>query len=171
MPTESASNMLSFIDVGTFVCSVVIATLISLLTFIVEIRKYKRDLVLQAITANRINWIAEVRTLLTRFLHIYMDGSVGTANTNELKKLLVELRLYFHNQLYSNDYNDFFDCLKKCCNEPYSPDNENALIEAAQGVLKRAWVRLKIEGGQNKQADEKIRKAVQEYIEQDEKIK
>lgn len=107
MPTESASNMLSFIDVGTFVCSVVIATLISLLTFIVEIRKYKRDLVLQAITANRINWIAEVRTLLTRFLHIYMDGSVGTANTNELKKLLVELRLYFHNQLYSNDYNDF----------------------------------------------------------------
>lgn len=146
-----------FVNWTTFLCSVVVATIISLATFIVDIRRHKRDVITQSITANRIEWISDVRNLISEFLNAYIDKK----SRNDLIKLMGKIRLYFHNE--SAYYQDFFTCMKACCEEPYSETRAEELIQKAQAILKSAWIRIKIEGEQRKEDDLKIRKLVDDY--------
>ncbi len=107
---------------------------------------------------NRINWIFDVRNLISEFLFAYIDGRPK----NDLVKLLGKIRLYFHNE--SAYYQDFFAFMGQCCNEPYSDERADDLIQKSQIILKAAWVRIKIEGGQSKDDDLRIRKLVDEYM-------
>ena len=147
-----------FINWTTFLCSIIVATIISLATFFVDIGRHKQDVITQSITANRINWISDVRNLISEFLFAYIDGRPK----NDLVKLLGKIRLYFHNE--SAYYQDFFAFMGQCCNEPYSDERADDLIQKSQIILKAAWVRIKIEGGQSKDDDLRIRKLVDEYM-------
>lgn len=147
-----------FINWATFFCSIIVATVISLATFLVDIRRHKQDSITQSITANRINWISNVRTLISEFLYAYIEEQ----SKKDLIKLMGKIRLYFHNE--SAYYQDFFACLKKCCEEPYSEEQADELIQQSQIILKSAWVRIKVEGGQSKEDDLRIRELVEEYM-------
>ena len=142
----------------TFLCSVIVATIISLATFLVNIKSHKQDVITQSITVNRIEWISDVRNLFSEFLYAYIDKK----SKDDLVKLMGKIRLFFHNE--SAYYQDFFTCMKKCCEEPYSEERAEEFIQKAQVILKSAWIRIKIEGGQRKEDDLKIRELVDEYI-------
>lgn len=148
----------NFVNWMTFICSVIVATIISLATFLVDINRHKRDVIAQSITSHRIEWISDVRNLISKFLYAYIDKQPS----DNLIKLMGKIRLYFHNE--SDYYQDFFACMRKCCKEPYSEERAEELIQKAQAILKSAWIRIKIEGGQRKEDDLKIRKLVNEYI-------
>ena len=148
--------MENFIDWITFLCSVVIASIISLITYFTNLKKHKDDVITQAITVNRIEWIANVRKLIGEFLSAYMTGK----SKKELNMLRMQIELYIRK---NSDYSRFSSALKKCCDEDYTEDNLNELIEASQTVLHRVWRRIKIEGGQSKKDDERIRKLIDEY--------
>lgn len=152
--------MESFSNALTLLCSVVIATAISLASFLYETRKHRQTLMTQAVTANRIAWISEVRILLINFLLCYIDKE-PQANLNKIR---IKIRLYFHNEGY---YKSFFSCLKKCCEEPYSEQTKEELIKETQSILKSAWTRIKIEGGQQKKDDLRVRKLVKNYLDYD----
>ena len=120
-----------FINWTTFLCSIIVATIISLATFFVDIRRHKQDVITQSITANRINWISDVRNLISEFLFAYIDGRPK----NDLVKLLGKIRLYFHNE--SAYYQDFFAFMGQCCNEPYSDERADDL----DGVVNKRGAR------------------------------
>ena len=142
----------------TFLCSVVIATIISLATFFMDMRKHKQDTITQSITTNRIEWISNVRTLMSEFLCAYIDKRPK----EDLVKLMCKVRLYFYDE--STNYSDFYACMKKCCENPYSEENAEELIQKTQIILKGPWVRIKIEGGQSKEDNLRIKKLVDEYM-------
>ena len=105
----------------TFLCSVIVATIISLATFLVNIKSHKQDVITQSITVNRIEWISDVRNLFSEFLYAYIDKK----SKDDLVKLMGKIRLFFHNE--SAYYQDFFTCMKKCCEEPYSEERAEEL--------------------------------------------
>lgn len=140
----------------TFFCSVIVATIISLATFFSDIRKHKQDLIAQAITANRIEWITNVRKLVGDFLSAY----VSKRSQEDLTVIRIQIELYLCKNRY---YNRLSLLLKDCCDGTYSLEKVEKVIEEAQIVLQRAWRRIKIEGGQNKKDDQYITEAVDEY--------
>lgn len=141
----------------TFLCSVIIATIISLVTFFYDVRKHRQSTITQAITANRIEWISQVRTLVGDFICAYIDGKPQ----NELRKLKIRVQLFCRDK---QDYNKMLDCMERCCHTPYKEELCSELISATQYVLQRVWVRMKIEGGQNAKSDSNIREQIDFYI-------
>lgn len=148
--------MENFIDWTTFFCSVIVASAISLATYFTDIRKHKEDIVTQAITVNRIEWITNVRKLIGEFLSAYMIEKPE----KELNILRMQIELYIRN---NEDYRELSLALENCCKKDYSEDNLNELIKASQIVLQRVWRRIKVEGGQRKKDDERMRKLIDEY--------
>lgn len=140
----------------TFICSVVIATLISLATFLFEIQKHKQNLITHTLTTNRLQWIADVRALLNEFLCAYIDQKPE----KELRKLKAHIELFLVDK---PTYQELTPCMENCCSHSYTEESYKKLIIASQNVLQEVWIRIKIEGGQNKATDEKIQKMVEDY--------
>lgn len=142
----------------TFFCSTLVATFISLLTFYFDIVKHKKDLIAQAITSNRIDWIMQMRTLVAEFICAYIDQRP----TNELQKIKIQIQLMCRHKV---DYDKILECIDTCCKDTENVGaNCDALIEVTQYVLQKVWVRIKIEGGQTAKDEIKIRKQVDDWV-------
>ena len=156
--------MNGFIDWTTFFFSVVAAAVASWVALILDAQKHKRDVVTQAITSNRMEWIAQVRNLIGEFLCAYINKEPK----ENLLKLMFKIELYLR-QNGSADYEHLITCMERCYNQPYMNSDGNSraacdeLVHAAQTVLHNTWIRIKIEGGQSAKKDDSIRKQIEKY--------
>lgn len=141
----------------TFFCSVIVAAIVSLATFLFDVKKHKESLITEAITANRIEWVTNVRELIGEFLCAYIDGK----SKQDLIKLIMKVKLFLRDK---PDYNKLVECMNDCCEGTFSQEKADKLIQVAQYVFQRVWVRIKIEGGQSQHQDSKVREMVDKYV-------
>lgn len=147
----------NFVNWVTFFCSVIVATIISLVTFFFDVKKHRQTLITQAVTVNRIEWISDVRKLIGDFLTVYIDGK----SKEDLAKITMKVELYLRDK---PDYNKMLYCMRACYEGSYSEAKAQELVKATQYVFQRVWARIKIEGGQSKGKDANIRALVDDYV-------
>ena len=147
----------------TVIFSSIIATLISAGTLIHSVIKHNKDSIVNSITLNRIEWIGQVRDLVSQFLCAYIDKE----SESDLRKKALKVELMTRNKSGINDYSPMLKSLKACCEDAsldYNTDSMEANVEqmvlSTQYVLSRVWTRIKLVGGQNKKKDNKIREKV-----------
>ena len=110
----------------------------------------KQRLTSEIITKNRMDWIAEVRSLVSDFLKIYVEQG----NNTELKNIRNKISLYMREDHTS--YSDLLSQLDRCIASGYNQQNCDEAIQKAQVVFSEVWIRMKREAGMTKQTDEKI---------------
>lgn len=140
-------------NILTISISILGAFFVSVFTLIFNIRKEKKQMIIQSVTQNRMDWIENVRQLLSEFLCAY----VSNASETELRKLKAKCELYFNNKEF---YNLLIQQMELCCKQPYNsgqPQNYEKLVHHCQYVLARSWERIKMEGGQSIQENKKIK--------------
>ena len=148
----------------TVIFSGIIATLISVGTLIHNIIKHHNDSIVNSITLNRIEWIGQVRELVSQFLCAYIDKE----DENNLRKIALKVELMTRNKGDSNDYLPILESLQECIdtsstnNEKIRKTNIRNVVYSTQYVLYRVWTRIRVEGGMNKKKDYKIRDKVNE---------
>lgn len=101
----------------------------------------RRGVITAAISANRIEWIGEVRGLIRDFLIEYKRVA--------RKENLTDI--YSHIMLFLNPYSDVYvglaEAMKRCINEGYTDDNYWSVVQNGQIVLDISWRRIKREAG------------------------
>lgn len=124
---------------------------ISALAYFVSKRKVFTDL----IATNRLDWIKEVRALLTQFINKYLDG----AEKNELNKIRYEVELYFGRYKYDTELSKILE--KFVENEE---DDIKVLLKVIQPVLASPWLRMKLETGVSMKQDTTIANKVRKKM-------
>lgn len=154
---ETAQTIaMSINDWITLIFSGVIATAISVTGLFLQARKNKKDEILQTITSNRINWINKVRELVTSFIQAYIDGEPKT----KLMRIESAIELYLRSD--DEDYQVLVQAMKDCYTGGFSERKLQEVIDGAQYILHRTWVRIKVEGGQGTKADQRVKNRVVE---------
>ena len=144
----------------TLIFSVVIAAIISLFSLLHNVKSHSRDSIIHSITANRIEWIVQIRDLISEFLGAYIEH----ADINTLKKMKTRIELMIRNN-HEQDY-PMVRCLEACvkdASDGFTGDSEKLIHEvilSTQYSLYRAWVRIKIEGGQSSRKDSRVKELV-----------
>ena len=103
----------------------------------------RRSVIANSISAQRIEWIGEVRNLIGDFASEYRNNPT---NKNHLIELYTRIVLYFNPN--SPDYIGIVDSMKACidCRE-YSIDLYWNVISHGQTLLDISWRRMKREAG------------------------
>lgn len=115
----------------------------------------KRNLVVETITKNRINWITEFRSLLSEFTTKY----ISHADKCELKILREKLALYADFSNKSAEYISLFEQIDKCVDNKYKSEDDKdltKLILCSQQMLSSVWKRMKMEAGISKRNEKRI---------------
>jgi hypothetical protein len=105
----------------------------------------KKAVVATSISASRIKWIEDVRTLTNNFLREYKKGEEGKS---ELLQINANIRLYLSRG--NTDYIKLVNILDECLYKPYSDDIYIRLIDEAQDLFHQVWTYAKVEAGISK---------------------
>ena len=140
------------LNVVTILLSVA-AAVVSLLSLFLS----KRQLVANAITANRIEWIRSVRGLLSRFLDAYMED--GEESGRLKRSLSVHIQLYLRHDAPA--YRAFLDALDQCVRNPFDQEDCRRFVWASQDMLGDVWNRMKREAGISRKSEERLRKKLE----------
>lgn len=124
-------------DLLPIIVSAIVA-LITLFTIIVTQNFNKKQLRIQAISMQRVDWLASVRDLLSAFGIAYRKNS-----REELEDLRFKLLLYL--RIDKPHYELLTEILNICCNNEYNDETYSALILISQRELARVWERLNAE--------------------------
>lgn len=136
----------------------ILASCVSIYGYAIIEKNSKRAVIAEAITKNRMTWIEEVRNLLSDFIAAYMQGN----RKGELRILKARIELYCSD---GAEYSPMIESLHACCQDPaFDEKHCQALIENAQKVLNRVWIRVKVEGGITRKEEERIMKATDEFL-------
>lgn len=136
----------------------ILAACVSIYGHAVIERNSKRAVIAEAITKNRMAWIEEVRNLLSDFIAAYMQGD----RNDETRLLKARIELYCSD---GGEYSPMLESLHACCQDPgFDEKHCQALVESAQKVLNRVWIRIKAEGGITKKKEERIIKETDELL-------
>lgn len=93
----------------SFITSI-LAFVVSVISVITNVILTKRQIESEYISKNRMDWIKDVRGLLSIFLELYIDG----AQKKELEKIKNKILLYFRDNVKS--YNEVAKQLDVCIN-------------------------------------------------------
>lgn len=104
--------------------------------------KENRQLAADVITANRIHWIQEVRTLLGEFACEYVKKE--QKDNQRLFEIKTKIELFMRRN--DSAYAKLLDCMEICIKETYSDDYYEMLMCCSTYVLSRVWRRIMIEG-------------------------
>ncbi|SBW02751.1 hypothetical protein KL86CLO1_11691 [uncultured Eubacteriales bacterium] len=126
-----------------------IAVLISLFSAWIS----RRSIITNAISSNRIEWIAIVRNLIRDFVKEYSGGS----NIPVLTNIYSELVLYFNPN--GEVYAGLVNAMKKAILEGYTAQNHWNILNCGQAVLDSSWKRMKRESGMSFKTELKISKS------------
>ena len=110
----------------------------------------KKRLSSEIITKNRMDWIAEVRSLVSDFLKIYVENG----NNTELKKIRNKISLYMRSG--NESYSYLLSQLDYCIASGYDQSSCDEVIRKAQIVFSEVWIRMKREAGITKLMDKMI---------------
>lgn len=130
-----------------------LAFLTSTLTIIITLFNEKKRVKTATVTHNRVDWIKDVRCIITDFLNTYIDASTDmTERKRKLKLFKGKACLYFRKGV--NSYDDLVHKMDECI-EDASFDEKHCeeLIEKAQVVFSDVWKRIKQESGITKKED------------------
>ncbi|MPM49536.1 hypothetical protein SDC9_96266 [bioreactor metagenome] len=120
----------------------------------------RRRLIAEAISKNRIEWIRDVRELVTSFLLNYDLG-----NLTEEKAIFYKLSLYMSTK--NSDYKELLGALEECISDDKPKDKHRRdVISSAQVVLTQVWIRMKREAGIDRVSEARfLRKLRKEFEE------
>ena len=133
----------------------IITTILSIMAFLVSVYNLvlmRRKVITEFISANRIEWIKDVRGLMFNFTECYYNRK----SKDELRICKTKIDLY--TKMNDPAYNTLDDILEKCIQVEVNEDDYNKLIEECQNVLGTAWARMKEESGISSRQDKKMRK-------------
>ena len=134
--------------------SAVISAVASIIAIGVSVFNYfhvKKLMYVNTISAQRINWVIDVRTLVTKFINQYLTAY----DPVELKKLYSGIELYLNIEENLDDLALHNVLEKYCATGGLEPDE---LIINAKKSLTSAWIRMRIEAGSSKRYNKKITK-------------
>lgn len=151
---DSNNNVEIIAIIGT-----VIVALISIIAPIIQRKTDEQNMLIRSVTANRMDWIASVRELMTQFCEAFISNPNGF---NDLCHLRTKLFLYMRHDREA--YDAFIKSADACCEINIPPTHHtlmyNRLILTSQYVLATVWIRVKEEGTHGKTKDERINKTV-----------
>ena len=130
-----------FFGMGVIDYITLISAVVAVIVSVFSLVESKRKLVLNAITANRIIWISEVREAVQEFLTEYLAQNDDKARLRETR---VKIELYISG---SETNTAFANNLEKCSLSPFSENDYKKFVESAQDVLNGTWRRMKREAG------------------------
>ncbi len=147
-------------------CAVValLAAIAALLTALYTKRNAEKRILVQSTTGNRMEWIKDVRRLLTGFCETFRSAP-------ENKELLCRLRTYLLLYMREDraDCKPLLEAMRLCC-MGFIPKEchmlmYDRLILASQYTLAAVWVRAKTEGAQGETNENKISRIVSGRLE------
>jgi len=115
-----------------------VAAIVSIISVIIS----SKNVITTTISANRIRWIEDIRSLVCKLLNEYRQPSPNKSVLVETVSLIL---LYLNR--YNKGYEFFVISIKKCITAPYSEKNEIDILDATQDVLNSVWRRMKREAG------------------------
>ncbi|MBQ9492659.1 MAG: hypothetical protein IJR54_02870 [Oscillibacter sp.] len=134
---------------------------VSLLTLVYTIISNDKQSVLQSVTANRMDWIQQVRSLLGDFAHAYR-----THNTENMADIEARLELFMRRDV--KEYQYVLNHLKHCIKHEYNENDYEKLLSLSSYTLSRAWQRIKVDARKyhitDKTADQIVTKQVQPLL-------
>ena len=152
--TAAAGNTAAQSPVNVAAIAAVISAVASVITIGVSVFNYfhiKKLMYVNTISTQRINWIADVRLLATKFINQYLTAY----DPVELTKLCSGIELYLNIEKNPAD-SAFHNVLKKyCATGGLEPDE---LIVNAKKSLTSAWSRMRLEAGSSKRYNKRINK-------------
>lgn len=120
-----------------------IPTGISIVVLLVSILNYfhtRQLMIVNSVSSRRIEWIHEVRIVVSEFVTACLCGDKDTALA---KKIYLELFLNPSN----NEHKNLLKEINNCINSNNIADDAKAVVEEAQIMLNKSWRRLKYESG------------------------
>lgn len=142
---------MSIKDIIPIVISI-LALLISAFTLIVNFFLTKKKISTEIITSNRINWISDVRNLVSQFMDVYINHK----STTELTLIRNKISLYLRDNVKS--YSILLKELDLLIADKSGRNDCNDLITAAQNVFSEVWIRTKREAYISGKIDNKFEK-------------
>lgn len=134
-------------DNMTTLIASLIAAAVSLISVLINIFLTIRKNRSEYVTKNRMQWIKEVRSLLGKFLDLYIDGK----EKNKLLKVKNKICLYLRDGVIS--YDNLIQQIDLCIANGYNDLDCHKLVKCSQVVLNEVWVRIKRETGVGKTVD------------------
>ena len=125
------SNIAAIITACAAILTVVFSTLIS-----------KRQLAMQGFAVHRMDWIKEVRQLLSAFASEYIKKE--HRDTHKLFELQTKIEVFMRRN--SDAYNELLSHMTVCRQNEYDDLDYDLLILHSTYVLNRVWRRMVIEG-------------------------
>lgn len=142
---------MSIKDIILIVISI-LAIIISAFTLIINSFLTKKKISTDIITSNRINWISDVRNLVSQFIEAYTTHK----STDELTLIRNKICLYLRSNVRS--YNSLVKELDVLIADQSGENSCNDLILAAQNVFSEVWIRTKREAYISGKIDNKFEK-------------
>lgn len=134
---------------------------LSLFTLIYTAISNDKQSILQTVTANRMDWIQQVRELLGEFAHAYR-----THNTEDMADIEAKLELFMRRDV--KEYQYVLNHLKHCIKHEYNESDYEKLLSLSSYTLSRTWQRVKIDARKyhitDKTADQIVTKQVQSLL-------
>ena len=134
---------------------------LSLFTLIFTVIFNDKQSVLQTVTANRMDWIQQVRELLGNFAHAYR-----THNAEDMADIEAKLELFMRRDI--KEYQYVLNHLKRCIKNEYNENDYEKLLSLSSYTLARAWQRIKVDARKyhitDKTADRIVTKQVQPLL-------
>ncbi len=113
------------------------ALLVSFMTY----KNERNNVISKVVSADRIKWISDVRSLTSLFLEKYIKGSAKI----DLKIIKAKIDLYI---MYNKDvYKAFEEKMSYCIENIYTDKDYKELVIETQKVLNSVWIRVKNETG------------------------
>lgn len=132
----------------------------------IEIEKMISDksALLQSVTANRMDWLSDVRQLTYNFCEAFRTNP---ENTNALSSIRTKLLLYM--RVDNEFYQPLLEITKQCCKSPIPFEQRESmykqLVLASQYAFASVWVRVKIESSDGLTDERKIDDLVRQKTE------
>ena len=116
--------------------------IISLFTLVYSVVTKKRQAVLQNVTANRMDWIKQVREALEAFAHHYRNGNLDAMMDAEAK-----IEMFMRRD--TPEYKCVLDHLSYCIMNGYRERDYKKLLAVSSWILARSWQRIRIDSERN----------------------
>lgn len=132
----------------------IITIILSIMAFCVSVYNLvlaRRKVITEFISANRIDWIKDVRKLMFNFAECYYSRK----SKDKLRICKTKIDLY--TRMNDPAYNDLNAILEKCIQDEFNEDDYKKLIIECQKVLGAPWARMKEESGISSRQDKRMR--------------
>lgn len=136
----------------------IIVSMLALVVSAINAYNGKREVLANTIAENRMDWIAQVRSLIGEFIEKYIKRD------DELELAIVKSKIDLYIVYNSEWYAEFEKKMEYCVKNPYTETDYKELVILSQKVINNVWTRIKLESGISRSEERRIAKTIKQKL-------